>query len=388
MSNPEANHSEFNIVNTNNLRTGVTHVHRRRLRSLADLAGAGLLPVGDEARYIRLAGQYDIGISDHVRSLIQKTGRPEKDVIGRQYIPTLDELNVLSDEESDPIGDEIYTPVDGIVHRYKDRVLFKVTNVCAVYCRYCFRREMVGAGAEHLSDDDFDRAIAYIKSHNEIWEVILTGGDPFVLSPRRLKKVIEALSEVEHVKIIRIHTRTPVANPSLISDTILSVLKLSAKPIHVVLHINHVREITTEVAEKISRLRAVNCSILSQSVLLKGVNDDAMTLENLFRKLVTLHVQPYYLHHLDRAKGTSHFRVSLEKGQEIMKDLQGRVSGICLPKYMLDIPGGHGKIPVNESYVQVRDGDVYSVEDYQGCTHLYFDTVPTSRAEKQECNKN
>ncbi|PCI54861.1 MAG: lysine 2,3-aminomutase [Alphaproteobacteria bacterium] len=382
MSNPRANHSEFNIVNTNYLKTDITPVRRRRLRSLADLAGAELLPVGDEARYIQLAGQYDIGISDHVRSLIQKTGRPEKDVIGRQYIPTLDELNVLSDEESDPIGDEIYTPVNGIVHRYEDRVLFKVTNVCAVYCRYCFRREMVGAGAEHLSDEDFDRAIAYIKSHDEIWEVILTGGDPFVLSPRRLQKVIEALNKIEHVKIIRIHTRTPVADPTLISDTILSVLKLSAKPIYIVLHINHAKEITEEVVHKISRLRAVNCSILSQSVLLRGVNDDAITLENLFRKLVTLHVQPYYLHHLDRAKGTSHFRVSLTRGQEIMKDLQGRVSGICLPKYMLDIPGGHGKIPVNESYVQVRDGDVYSVEDYQGCTHLYFDTVPTNRAEK------
>lgn len=388
MSNPSANPSEFYIVNTNHLKTDVTHVQRRRFRSLADLAGAGLLPVGDEARYIQLAGQYDIGISDHVRSLIRKTGRPEKDVIGRQYIPTLDELNVLSDEESDPIGDEIYTPVGGIVHRYGDRVLFKVTNVCAVYCRYCFRREMVGAGAEHLSDDDFDRAIAYIKSHNEIWEVILTGGDPFVLSPRRLQKIIESLNAIEHVKIIRIHTRTPVANPSLVSDTLISVLKLSTKPIHVVLHINHVKEITADVVQKISRLRAVNCSILSQSVLLKGVNDDASVLENLFRKLVTLHVQPYYLHHLDRAKGTSHFRVSLERGQEIMKDLQGRVSGICLPKYMLDIPGGHGKIPVNESYVQVRDGDVYFVEDYQGCTHLYFDTVPTNRAEKHDRNQN
>ncbi len=382
MSNPRVNNSELSIMAADNLKTGAVCAGKKRLRSLADLAGAGLLPTGDEVRYIQLAGRYDIGISDHVRSLIQKTGRPEKDVIGRQYIPTLEELNTLSDEESDPIGDEIYTPVSGIVHRYSDRVLFKVTNICAVYCRYCFRREVIGAGAEHLSDDEFDCAIAYIKSHNEIWEVILTGGDPFILSPRRLKKVINALNAIEHVKIIRIHTRTPVANPSLISDTLLSVLKLSAKPIHVVLHINHVKEITVDVVEKISQLRAVNCSILSQSVLLRGVNDDATVLEKLFRKLVTLHVQPYYLHHLDRAKGTSHFRVSLERGQEIMKDLQGRVSGICLPRYMLDIPGGHGKIPVNNSYVQALDGDVYSVEDYQGCTHLYFDTVPISRAEK------
>lgn len=382
MSNPRINNSELSIMAADNLETGAVRAVKKQLRSLSDLADEGLLPAGDEARYIQLAGQYDIGISDHVRRLIQKTGCSEKDVIGRQYIPTLEELNTQSDEESDPIGDETYTPVNGIVHRYKDRVLFKVTSICAVYCRYCFRREMVGAGAEHLLDDDFDRAIAYIKAHNEIWEVILTGGDPFILSPRRLQKVVDALNAIDHVKIIRIHTRIPVASPSLISDTLLSVLKSSAKPVNVVLHINHVKEITSEVVEKILQLRAVNCSILSQSVLLRGVNDDAMTLENLFRKLVTLHVQPYYLHHLDRAKGTSHFRVSLERGQEIMKDLQGRVSGICLPKYMLDIPGGSGKIPINNSYVQKLDGDVYSVEDYQGCSHLYFDESPTVKINK------
>ncbi|PCJ97828.1 MAG: lysine 2,3-aminomutase [Zetaproteobacteria bacterium] len=366
-----------------NLKIDTFRVEKKRLRSISDLKEVGLLPVGDDVRYIQLSGQYDIGISDHVRALIQGVNQPEKDVIGRQYIPTLEELNVQPDEEDDPIGDDIYTSVRGIVHRYNDRVLFKVTNICAVYCRYCFRREMIGAGAQHLSDDDFDRAIDYIKTHNEIWEVILTGGDPFILSPRRLQKVMDALGEIDHVQIIRIHTRIPVASPDIIGDTILSVLKSSTKAIHVVLHINHVKEITDDVVQIISQLRGSDCSLLSQSVLLKGVNDDASVLEDLFRRLVILHVRPYYLHHLDRAKGTSHFRVSLEQGQKIMKDLHGRVSGMCLPKYMLDIPGGHGKIPINESYIQRLDGDVYSVEDYQGCTHLYFDTVPQDEIEKK-----
>ena len=388
MSKPKPVYSEFDIVKTKHLKTDDTCVNRRRLHSVVDLKSAGLLPVGDEVSYIKLAERYDIGISDHVREIIQGVQSPAEDAVGRQYIPTLNELYNASDEEVDPIGDETYAPVEGIVHRYEDRVLFKVTNVCAVYCRYCFRREMVGAGSKHLSDDEFDSAIEYIKSHKEIWEVILTGGDPFVLSSRRMEKIMNCLNDIDHVQVIRIHTRIPVANPDIISDTMLSVLNCSVKPINIVLHINHVKEITDAVVRKISELRGVGCYILSQSVLLRGVNDDAITLENLFRELVTLHVQPYYLHHLDRAKGTSHFRVSLDKGQEIMKDLQGRVSGLCLPKYMLDIPGGSGKIPINASYVQKNDGDVYLIEDYQGCSHLYFDNVPDKKLSNKEGDNN
>ena len=355
------------------MKTCVTR--QKSLRNIHDLDMAGLLPSGDRAQYIELAKNYDIAISDHVRGLIKNSKNPQEDVIGRQYVPTLDELKIESDEYDDPIGDEIYSPVNGIVHRYEDRVLFKVSNVCAVYCRYCFRREMIGVGSDHLSDDDFDRAIKYIKAHKNIWEVILTGGDPLVLSARRLQKILTSLDDISHIQMIRIHTRIPVADPVQIDETILSVLESITKPISIVLHINHADEITGDAEAKILHLRQIGCSVLSQSVLLKGVNDDPKTLENLFRKLVMLHVRPYYLHHLDHAKGTSHFRVSLKRGQEIMEDLQGRVSGICLPKYMLDIPGGHGKIPVNESYFSTLDHEVYSVKDYQGCKHLYFDRV-------------
>ena len=347
----------------------------RRLRDVAGLVAAGLLSDKDLRPYLKLAQHYDIGISAHVCALIDNVKNPALDVIGRQYIPHKDELNIQPDEEEDPISDDAYTPVNGIVHRYPDRVLFKVSNVCAVYCRYCFRRDMIGAGSPHLSDGDFERAIDYIKTHTYIWEVILTGGDPLILSPRQLQKICDALKAIEHVQIIRIHTRIPVADPGKVNDGVLSVLKSTSKAMHVVLHVNHVKEITHDVKEAILKLRHANCSILSQSVLLKDVNDDAAILETLFRKLTTLHVKPYYLHHMDRAKGTSHFRVSMKKGMEIMKDLQGRVSGICLPKYMLDIPGGHGKIPVQGTYVQALNDCTYRVEDYQGCSHMYFDNV-------------
>tara|TARA_R110001592_G_scaffold29350_10_gene106645 strand:- start:14365 stop:15474 length:1110 start_codon:yes stop_codon:yes gene_type:complete len=345
----------------------------KRLRSVSDLVADNLISALHLADFEKLSAHYDIGISAHIRDVLRGVSNPERDPVGRQYIPTLAELNVMPDEENDPIGDDLYSPVNGIVHRYPDRVLFKVTNVCAVYCRYCFRREMIGAGSDHLSADDFDAGIDYIKAHSDIWEVILTGGDPLVLSPRRLQKIIAALGEIEHVQSIRIHTRVPIANPSKIDDTILSVLKSVDQGIHMVVHVNHPKEITEEVKAAILRLRGANCSIYAQSVLLKDVNDEADILERLFRALIAMHVKPYYLHHLDRAKGTSHFRVPLEKGQAIMKELQGRVSGLCLPKYMIDIPGGHGKIPAYQDYVTFISPHLYGVEDYQGCEHLYFD---------------
>ncbi len=353
-----------------------------RLATLKGLVDASLLKADDMKALEKLARQYDIGLTDHIVSLLKARGDLKNDPIALQYVPNIKELNIRADEENDPIGDNVYSPVRGIVHRYPDRVLFKVSSVCAVYCRYCFRKEMIGAGAEHLNDDDFERAIEYIKAHKEIWEVILTGGDPLTLSPRRLQKIIDALRDVEHVQVIRIHSRIPVANPSRINDTLLCVLENSAQSMQMVIHVNHRDELTSDVEGKIHALRMAGCSVFSQSVLLKGVNDKVETLGGLFKALIKMHVKPYYLHHLDRAKGTSHFRVSLARGQEIMKELQGCISGICLPTYMLDIPGGHGKVPVNETYVRHQDHDVYRVTDYQGCTHLYFDTMPEDISEE------
>ena len=348
---------------------------KSRYSNIKDLQECGV-PLDGSARDLNgLQKSYDVGVTDHVMQQIENMDRPYEDAVARQYIPSVEELNVQSDEDNDPIGDDVYSPKRGIVHRYPDRVLLKISNVCAVYCRYCFRKEMIGAGQKHLSEDEYTAAIDYIRAHNEIGEVILTGGDPLILSPRRLQDIVHALNEIDHVKIIRFHTRIPVVNPSKIDKTLLSVLKASSKALYMVLHINHAQEISDAVRSAIFKIRMANVSVYSQSVLLKGVNDDPKILEHMFRELTLMHVTPYYLHHLDRAKGTSHFRVSIERGKNIMRDLQGRVSGISLPKYMLDIPGGHGKIPINdESVYRLKEG-VYRVTDYQGCEHLYIENM-------------
>lgn len=298
------------------------------------------------------------------------TGTPDNDPIARQYIPTPAELNHKENEDTDPIGDDVHSPVKGIVHRYPDRVLFKPANICAVYCRYCFRREHVGPGNEILNDQERETALNYIRDNKNIWEVILTGGDPLILSPRQLNHIIRALESIEHVQVIRIHTRTPIADPPRITEKLCKTLE-SEKAIYMPLHINHANEITDDVVRAIKDLQKSGIILLSQSVLLKGVNDNAKTLETLYRRLVALGVKPYYLHHPDFAQGTSHFRLSIKEGQEIVKQLLGRLSGLCQPTYMLDIPGGHGKVPLTPCYIEELENQTYKIENYKGESHNY-----------------
>lgn len=345
----------------------------RKIRDVEGLVDAGFVTQEERSALAEVSRHYDIGITDHLQEIIGTVDSPAQDPVGRQYIPSPQELKTTPDEMNDPIGDDAHSPVKGIVHRYPDRVLLKASSVCAVYCRYCFRREMIGAGAEHLSEDDLDEALSYIQSNENIWEVILTGGDPMVLSARKLGIIIDALNKIGHVQVIRIHTRVPIANPDQLNDTILSVLKSSVAPIYIVMHVNHANEITEKSVQKFERLRAAGCSLLAQSVLLAGVNDDPSVLERLFKKLISLHVHPYYLHHPDRAKGTSHFRVSISRGQEIVKALRGKISGICMPTYVLDIPGGYGKISIEHQACIDEGNSLYTVEDFKGQFHVYKD---------------
>jgi lysine 2,3-aminomutase len=261
-------------------------------------------------------------------------------------------------------------------------VLLKLVHVCAVYCRFCFRREMVGPGGENaLSDAAYAAALNYIRAHREIWEVILTGGDPLMLSPRRLAQVMQDLARLDHVKIIRIHTRIPVADPSRISDELVSALKIEGATVWVALHANHARELTEGARGAIARLVDAGIPMVSQSVLLRGVNDNVDALEGLMRAFVECRVKPYYLHHGDLAPGTAHLRTTLGEGQALMTALRGRVSGLCQPVYVLDIPGGAGKSPVGPSYLQTENSSVgerdadqetrYRVIDYCGEVHLY-----------------
>lgn len=345
-------------------------VSKRRLSSIEDLKKAGFLPQDADERFGALVDRFAVGITNHVAQII--TSDPSSDSVRKQYVPSLEELKTTSVEESDPIGDSAHSPVKGIVHRYPDRVLIKISNVCAVYCRYCFRREMIGPDSQFLSENDIELALDYIRNQKNIWEVILTGGDPLVLSARRLEALFKALEKIEHIQTLRIHTRVPLVSPDLINDTLCSVLKNTSKPIYMVIHVNHAQELTKDTEVALQKLRSAGCSLLSQTVLLRDVNNDASILDTLFRKLVLLHVKPYYLHHPDLVTGTAHFRVSIDEGQDIMRKLRGRLSGICLPSYVLDIPGGYGKIPIEYNYLaSSHGGDSYIVEDVCGTHHDY-----------------
>ena len=343
------------------------------LRTPADLIGHGLASPDDLSALEQVAARYAVAVTPAVAALINPSD--PHDPIARQYIPSAEELISHPGENADPIGDHAHAPVSGIVHRYPDRVLFKLVHVCAVYCRFCFRREMVGPGKETaLSNEAYATALNYIRSHPEIWEVILTGGDPLMLSARRLKEIMSDLAAIDHVKIIRIHTRVPVADPAKVTDETVTALKVNGATTWVALHANHPRELTLEARAACARMVDAGIPMVSQSVLLRGVNDDAATLEALMRSFVECRIKPYYLHHGDLAPGTTHLRTTLEHGQKLMQALRGRVSGLCQPDYVLDSPGGHGKAPVGPQYLS-RTGEnaeqQYRVVDYCGDVHVY-----------------
>ncbi len=313
----------------------------------------------------RVASRYAVAITPAVAEMIDASD--PHDPIARQFLPDARELEARPEENADPIGDDVHSPVDGVVHRYPDRVLLKLVNACAVYCRFCFRREMVGPGRGGLSPSALRAALDYIAHNPQIWEVILTGGDPLVLSPRRLKDVVARLAAIDHVKIIRVHTRVPVVAPERVSPALVRALRTD-KATFVVLHANHPRELTSEARIACARFIDAGIPMLAQSVLLRGVNDDVETLGALMRALVECRIKPYYLHHADLAPGTAHLRTTIAEGQALMRALHGRYSGLCQPAYVLDIPGGFGKSPIGPNYLSA---DCSEIEDFRGRRHSY-----------------
>lgn len=333
------------------------------MRTIAELVETGLVEPAHAADLIPVAERYAVAVTPYLASLIDRTD-PE-DPIARQFVPNRSELLSAPDELADPIGDDAHSPLKGIVHRYPDRVLLKPLHACPVYCRFCFRREQVGPGGDALTGPQLESALDYIRSHREIWEVILTGGDPLILSPRRLGAILDALEGISHVASIRIHTRVPVADPARIDDPLIAILR-RRKPLWIAIHANHPKEFTTAAARALARLSETAAGLLGQTVLLRGVNDNAGILEALFRTMVSARIRPYYLHHADMAPGTAHFRVPLAEGRAIVRQLRGRLSGIAQPTYVLDIPGGFGKVPIGPNMVE-RDG----VRDVHGALHRY-----------------
>jgi lysine 2,3-aminomutase len=340
------------------------------LRTPAELVDAGLLAPDAVPALDEVAKRYAISISPAMVELIDPAD--PSDPIARQFLPQVAELVAGPEERADPIGDADCSPVEGIVHRYPDRVLLKAVHVCPVYCRFCFRREMVGPhGLGTLAADALERALAYIRDHREIWEVILTGGDPLVLSHRRLSEITQRVADIEHVRVVRFHTRVPVVEPRRVDADLVAALTASGKTIYVALHANHPRELTADARAACARLIDAGVAMVSQTVLLRGVNDNADVLADLMRAFVEARVKPYYLHHPDLAPGTAHFRLSIPEGQALVAALRGRVSGLCQPAYVLDIPGGHGKIEIGPQNARERGDGSYTIVDYRGGEHLY-----------------
>jgi lysine 2,3-aminomutase len=313
----------------------------RTLRRAEDLAAAGLLPQSALAAAREVAARYAIAVPPALAALIESPSDP----LGLQFIPDAAELITAPHESADPIADEALSPIPGIVHRYPDRALLKPLLACPVYCRFCFRREQVGPDGGVLDEAALEAAYAYIAAHPGIREVILTGGDPLILSPRRLGAMLRRVQEIPHVELLRIHSRVPVADPALITGELLEALDVD-KPVYIAIHSNHARELTPAAEAACRKLARLGIPLLGQTVLLKGVNDSEEALGALFRAMLRARIKPYYLHQLDPAPGTARFHVAPERGREILRNLRGNISGTALPTYILDRPGGLGKIPL------------------------------------------
>jgi len=339
------------------------------LKTILQLQEAGLVSAAGAPALARVAERYAVAVTPDLAALIDRAD--PADPIARQFVPDIRELDTRREERADPIGDKAHEPVPGIVHRYKDRVLLKLVHVCPVYCRFCFRREMVGPGGEPaLSSEALERALGYVRARPEIWEVILTGGDPFVVPERVARRVTQVLSAIPHVRIIRWHTRVPIADPERVSDAFAHAIAATDKTAYVAIHVNHERELTISARRAIRRLHSAGIPLLSQTVLLNGVNDDAATLDALFRALAEARVKPYYLHQMDFAPGTAHFRVPLARARGIYAELRARLSGLALPQFVIDIPGGHGKVPAGHAHVRAVS-DAYEIRDDKGGRHAY-----------------
>ncbi|MCQ0040647.1 lysine-2,3-aminomutase-like protein [Parasaccharibacter apium] len=324
----------------------------RTLRSTQSLLEAKLITPEQAPALEEVARHYATAIPPAFQRLITSPDDP----IARQVIPDARELRTMPHESEDPIGDEALSPVPGIVHRYEDRALLKPLLVCPLYCRFCFRREHVGPDGGLLGEEALETAFHWIEAHPQIREIILTGGDPLMLSPRRMQHIIQRLSSISHIDIIRIHSRVPVAAPERLTTALLDAMETD-RALWMVAHINHARELTDKARVAVRQMLGRGIPVLSQSVLLRGVNDTTESLEALLRALIAARIKPYYLHHLDSAPGTAHFHVPVEEGRALLESLRGRVSGLVWPTYVVDIPGGKGKVPLGPDYLVSTPAD-------------------------------
>ena len=315
---------------------------------------------------------FPIRINSYYRSLITDPDGP----IGRQVIPEPEEI-LDFDSPVDPLGEDADSPVPAIVHRYPDRVLFLVTNQCPIYCRYCTRKRMIGTPEGVVTRKEVDEGIAYLREHREVRDVVLSGGDPLMLKDDYLEYILSELRSIPHLEILRIGTRVPSSLPQRVTPELCEMLK-KYHPLFMNLHFNHPDEITPEASLACNRLADAGIPLGCQTVLMKGVNDETEILKRLFQKLLTIRVKPYYLYQADLTRGANHFRTPVSTGLRIIRELQGFTSGMAIPHFVIDAPGGGGKIPVlpQDYLVSMEDGDVV-LKNYDGKVYTYPEVSST-----------
>jgi lysine 2,3-aminomutase len=353
---------------------GAPDLKPRTIRAPAALIKAGLAPPEALAGLEQVAERFAMALTPAVQALID-AGDPA-DPIARQYVPDAAELVTLPEERSDPTSDAPFTLVKGVVHRYPDRALLKPLLACPVYCRFCFRREVVGPDGGLLTEVELDAALDWFAEHPEVREAILTGGDPLMLSPRRLEHIMQRLSRLPHLDIIRLHSRVPVSAPERLTPPMIAALS-SDKAVFLCVHANHAREFSTEAKLGLRQLQQGGVTLLGQSVLLRGVNDTAQDLENLFRTMLRAQVKPYYLHQLDRAPGTARFEVPIAEGRRLLASLRGRLTGLAWPTYVLDLPNGAGKAPLGPAFAEQR-ADGWVIEGPLDGEQYKYDVLKTT----------
>ena len=317
-------------------------------------------------------GSLPLGITPYYASLMSRDD--PTDALRRTHIPVTTELTKMPGEADDPLGEDGHAAVPGLVHRYPDRVLFLATGFCSTYCRYCTRSRMVGnpGGEYHFSTRQWDDALNYIADHPEIRDVLISGGDPLTLSEDKLDYLLGRLKRIPHVEFVRIGSKVPVVLPMRITRSLIQVLK-KHRPVWISVHATHPAELTVEVTEAMNRLADAGIPLGSQTVLLKGVNDDVETMKRLMHGLLMRRVRPYYLYQCDPISGSSHFRTSVAKGLEIIRGLRGHTTGYAVPTYVIDAPGGGGKIPLIPNYVMGRDGDDLLLQNFENGVYRYPD---------------
>jgi lysine 2,3-aminomutase len=351
---------------------------RNRIQSLEQLEGR-LSLTGEERAGTILAGKkLALGITPHFFSLID---RNDPDCpIRRQVVPRIEEATTAADEMLDPCGEDSSMPVPGLVHRYPDRVLLLVTDRCASYCRYCTRSRVVSGTGEQELTVDLEGAFSYLEKHSEVRDVLLSGGDPLLLSDAKLNAILTRLRKIPSIEFVRIGTRIPIFLPQRITPELVAMLR-THHPLWMSVHTNHPKELTQEVREALGRLADAGIPLGNQSVLLKGVNDRAEILKELFHKLLLCRVRPYYLYQCDLITGSAHLRTTIREGQDIMEQLRGYTTGYAVPTYVVDGPGGGGKIPVGPNYIVGMADDRVILKNYRGDVYEYPEIGQSSVAD-------